>query len=238
MKDEFVNRLNKVLKYGADHSTVENLLSQLSAPEHLLTRTGHPSRSDFRGVLSDALRDHGRDKEADLLQSGRHVVVHEGQVKPGRFTWQHLQEAMRQVDTSLFHPTVMPPGPYRTTAEWGPSLKWTPNENVSYRAAEERLYQPHLDDANREVVHHEDGVPHVGCTDDTCDTDDVPITETAKTWLDNSLKWQIRAASDGHREATGVALTEDQMKALYNHPLVKQVLNTPIEEPVPEQEAQ
>lgn len=96
MKDDLITNLNKVL-YSADHSTVENLLTQLASPEHLLTRTGHPSRSDFRGVLADALQDTGRDEEAGHLRSGRHVVVHEGKVVPGRFSSQGVIDRLHQL---------------------------------------------------------------------------------------------------------------------------------------------
>jgi hypothetical protein len=234
VSDDLTDKLNRVLKYSADHSTVENMLHQLGQPEHLLTRIGHPSRTDFRGVLSDALRDHGRDQEADLLHQGGHVVVHDGKVKPGRFTWEHLQHAMSRADHELFNPNVMERGPYRTTLETGPSIDWIPADDADPDAVEEEMYQPHIDDSNRPVVHHnKDGIPHVGITDDTCNTEDVPITKAADRYRNTVLNEQLGWIGDmDHNPAT-----PEHLESLRTHPLVEAVSKAPIEEPVPDKGA-
>lgn len=85
MSEKFSEDLSKVL-YTADQSTVENLLGQLARPEHDRTRWGDPDGDHhLRGVAADALQDNGRDREADHLRSGRHVMVQDGKVVPARF---------------------------------------------------------------------------------------------------------------------------------------------------------
>ncbi len=76
----------------ADDSDVQNLLAQLAHPQHNHTRWGTPEHPEndrtFRMTLADALRDVGRDREADWVQDlNRHILVgQDGQVVPGRFT--------------------------------------------------------------------------------------------------------------------------------------------------------
>jgi hypothetical protein len=85
-----------------------------------------------------------------------------------------------------------------------------------------------LDEKDKEHVYHEDGVPHVGVTDETCNTEEVPITEAAHYFqhelVPSNLDW-----------VQGAGLPVDRDAAL-NHPLVKAVANAPIEEPVPQEE--
>jgi hypothetical protein len=230
VKDDFPEKLSRAIRYSMD--TVTNLLEQLNHPDHNATRWGHPDRSDFRGVVADALQDNGRDQEADLLRSGKHVVVHEGKVKPGRFTWEHLGDAMHAADHTLFNPTAMPPSQYRRTMQVSPGIDWTPADGVDYthRQVEERLNQPHLDDTNRADVHHEDGIPHVGMVDDTCARDDVPITGAAQNYKDHILTPQLRWIE--HHLGP---MSEEERQGYLNHPLVQNVLKAPFEEPVPEE---
>jgi hypothetical protein len=98
---DFSEQLSKALQYTADKSTVDNLLHQLSQPEHDQTRWGQGDHT-FRGVVADSLQDNGRDSEAQLLRGGGHVVVRDGQVLAGQFTPRHLNAAYQRVrDHSL-----------------------------------------------------------------------------------------------------------------------------------------
>jgi hypothetical protein len=96
-QDSRLARTLAAIHYAASHSDVENLLDQLSSPEHDVTRWGGPSADrTFRGILADALSENGREPEAELLRNPtQHVVVHEGQVRPGRWTLRHLREHAR-----------------------------------------------------------------------------------------------------------------------------------------------
>lgn len=96
-KDKFAKDLNDVLRFGStpDRVHVEDALGRLGSPEHLLTRAGHPKGdSFFRGQVADLLEDAGRTDEAHLIRQGGHVVVHDGKVKPGRFTIRPLYDAV------------------------------------------------------------------------------------------------------------------------------------------------
>lgn len=101
-------------------STHEALLEQLSSPEHAVTRGGGELGEDqkgFRNAVADSLRDAGRDGEADLVQDhGQHVVVHEGQVKKGRYTHDHINHALTELDDHLWEhlgDDYSPPVSYR-----------------------------------------------------------------------------------------------------------------------------
>jgi hypothetical protein len=86
--DDLILELNRVLKYS--HETVQNLLTQLSGPEHAQTRQGGPNADrTFRGVLADAIDETDRpdaDLESALLRDGgQHVIVHGGVVRPAKY---------------------------------------------------------------------------------------------------------------------------------------------------------
>jgi uncharacterized protein (TIGR02996 family) len=84
---KFNDHLNEALKYNADQSTVDNLLSQLSSDEHAATRLGSGDHT-LRLVAADALQENGREPEANLLRKqDQHVMVHEGKVVPARRTF-------------------------------------------------------------------------------------------------------------------------------------------------------
>lgn len=74
----------RVVRYAADHSQVAHMLNTLAGPDHAATRAGDPSNDaqTFRGVLADALQDHGREEEADHLRGKGRVFVQDGQVRP------------------------------------------------------------------------------------------------------------------------------------------------------------
>jgi hypothetical protein len=90
--------LNRVLKYS--HDDVHNLMTQLASPEHNHTRWGgEQADHTFRGVLADALQESGRETEAGLLRTpDQHVVVHEGKVRAGKFTPQHLEDRLQDAE--------------------------------------------------------------------------------------------------------------------------------------------
>jgi hypothetical protein len=113
---DFIADLNRVLKYSAD--TVENLLTQLSHPDHNATRWGQGDHI-FRGVLADALQENDRHTEADLLrQPDQHVVVQDGKVRAGRFTDRPVRDAERRV---LQHVEQWSGEP----AHWYPEIGWS-----------------------------------------------------------------------------------------------------------------
>lgn len=95
---DFHRELNRVLRYSMD--TVTNLLDQLASPEQFHTRIGKGDRH-LRLVAADALQDHNRESEANLLRSDGHIVIHNGQVKPGRLTLRPLQEYREHVANRL-----------------------------------------------------------------------------------------------------------------------------------------
>lgn len=86
-------------RYGRtdySHETVANMLRQLLESQHDATRWGFQEGDrNFRMALADALRDAGREAEADLVESGRHVMVDQsGQVRPARFSHARHQQAL------------------------------------------------------------------------------------------------------------------------------------------------
>jgi hypothetical protein len=93
---DFAVAYSRVVRYSAENAA--EFLRQLSLPEHAATRRGLPDGDRvFRLAASDALRDADRHPEADLLEdTAKHVVVHDGVVKPGRYTHRHVQEAVRR----------------------------------------------------------------------------------------------------------------------------------------------
>jgi uncharacterized protein (TIGR02996 family) len=86
-------------RYDASPEDLAGMLHLLSQPEHEALRQGHGGDHTHRMIVSDALRENGRDAEADLLaEPARHVVVHDNQIKPGRWTLRHLHRAIRDFE--------------------------------------------------------------------------------------------------------------------------------------------
>lgn len=90
---EYAGEYERALHYEADDATVHHFLTELAKPEHNETRWGTGGDQTMRSVAADAFSDVGREREGELLRGGGHVVVHEGKVKPGRFTHKHVWNA-------------------------------------------------------------------------------------------------------------------------------------------------
>lgn len=85
----------KALRYAADEDTVALGLKSLTPEDR------HPADhlTENRARLSDAMREAGRDGEADLLADpATHVVVHEGKVVPGRFDFRHISNHLSALE--------------------------------------------------------------------------------------------------------------------------------------------
>jgi hypothetical protein len=128
VSDDLTNKLNRVIRY-ADTGTVDNLLQQLNLPEHQEARRGQTD-SHLRGITADALQDVDRDKEADLLRSGQHVVIKDGTVRPGYFSLHALSPALNRVRQHV--------------------LRMTGDDNVRH------TFQIHSPDSTKFEVHHPD----------------------------------------------------------------------------------
>jgi hypothetical protein len=157
MNDDLPKKLNRILKYGADHSTVENLLSQLASPEHLHTRLGpdheqsDPERSDHirRAVTADALQEHNRNSEADLLRDrGQHVMVQGGKVIPARLTHvgvppveTYLPPEPDDEDVTLYryHPSTE----YMIGSHWGGNPAWCSSDDFEVYPTLDELRSNH-----------------------------------------------------------------------------------------------
>lgn len=78
----FADEYEHALRYEADDATLDHLLS----PQHLDTDTlwgTHPEAELRRGVLADALSDHGREEEAGWVRDHkRPIAVADGKVVP------------------------------------------------------------------------------------------------------------------------------------------------------------
>jgi hypothetical protein len=220
---EFNKRLNEALKYNADQQTVDNLLGQLSSPEHTNTRRGYGGDHHLRLVAADALQDGGREDEAHLLRTPeQHVVIEDGKVKKGSFTFRHILNAMRQVD-GLLH------------SRSDPSLHWLPNYDDNdegdgddfYERNEEVFHNFHFGSEHRPLIQHtDDNEPYAECVDETCHQSEAPLSQMGSHWVDEYLENALSQPSRG--------LSDAEQDAIRNHPLVNAVRNAPIEEAVPE----
>jgi hypothetical protein len=112
--DDLIPELNRVLKYS--HETVQNLLTQLSGPEHTQTRQGGPNADHtFRGVLADAIdetdRPFAQKESARLRDPKQHVFVpvtedhHQfaGSVMPATYTADHIHDMTHLIRHHLIH---------------------------------------------------------------------------------------------------------------------------------------
>ncbi len=97
----FHDALSAALRYSAD--TVTNLLTQLQQPEQNEHRWGTDGgQQGLRHVLADAMDESQRHTEADLLrQQGQHVMVHEGRVRPAKFTTHRIRRAASQYANTI-----------------------------------------------------------------------------------------------------------------------------------------
>lgn len=117
---DYPKHYHKALQFSADHSAVPYLLS----PESLTDADRHGGAGadhTKRGVIADYLQDLGRDGEAQLLRSGRHILIHQGTVQPGRFTVRHLAKAVAAVRDYATRMTGDDPTPW-TVHDGGPGL--------------------------------------------------------------------------------------------------------------------
>lgn len=96
MSSKYPEEIDRALKYAAETSDVRSFLSLLSRPEFEQTRWGQGDHTP-RMVAADAFEEAGRGQEAELLRSGRHVVIRGGKVKPGRFAVWRLAHAYGDV---------------------------------------------------------------------------------------------------------------------------------------------
>jgi len=94
----------------ADQDTINNMMGQLNHPDNNPHRWGeNEPLHGVRGPLADALEESGRGQEAALLrQPKQHVILHEGRIVPGRFTAEHIENALDHIDQNIDQPGVFP----------------------------------------------------------------------------------------------------------------------------------
>jgi hypothetical protein len=225
VKDDFPAKLSRAIRYSMD--TVTNLLTQLNHPDHLLTRIGHPDRSDFRGVVADALQDNGRDSEADLLRSGKHVVVHEGKVKPGRWTHRPFEEHRNRLSAAIraeggwdeAHPPL-PNGFPNHPRTFMPDSYWT-------GADDDDLDTWHADDLSQHEL-DENGIPMLEGSTFTCHDFQAPAHQAPKEWTD-----LLTDTMFDHRNGVLNHLPPDRRAHL--EAIANEGHSLSLEEPVPEE---
>jgi hypothetical protein len=86
---------NAQATHYTDPDTINTLMEQLNHPDNNAHRWGlDEPLHGVRGILADALDENGHEKEAELLRTpGQHVITHNDQIVPGRFTDQHTHHA-------------------------------------------------------------------------------------------------------------------------------------------------
>lgn len=180
-----------------------------------------------REIVADYLQDLGRDEEAALLRSGKHVVVHEGRVKPGRFTLEHLEQATRRVDDHIHEPTPRV-GYHRM--DYGLDFVG-PDPTGEYESA--IIHEPGMEDdgmpayqslPNQEAHHwdHETNTPVVRWNDHGCADGEVPIGKLREHLRDDYHRHADWMVSSGYNTPEVAA----RVKAASEH-----LLTVPIDEP-------
>jgi hypothetical protein len=193
--DDYAKNYSRAVRYSADAAGAHHLLS----PESLTDadRWGGPGADHTkRGVIADYLQDLGRDEEADHLRSGRHVVVRDGKVEPGRWTLRPLHDYADDVATMIYQAGA--DGDWE--AQHPPFHVGTPHEihnhpvdflpGASFQDVKPDPYGGHdyLDEADAHRSPHrvhrdaKTGLPLVRGSTFTCHDFEAPIHEAAQQW--------------------------------------------------------
>lgn len=180
---EFPKHYSQALRYSADHSSVPHLLS----PESLTDADrwgGKHADHTKRGVIADYLQDLGRDSEAGLLRSGRHVLIENNEVKPGRWTLEPINEHRRRVRQALLDSGWEAAHPGPPNASYSDPNSALPSASFTAR----RRYDEFLDhdvkaaEPHRHHYDEETGLPMVDGSTFTCHDFECPVSKAATEW--------------------------------------------------------
>jgi hypothetical protein len=223
----FATHYAAALKYAME-SPWESFRKQLESEPELRWGT-HEKAAEVRPIAADAYAEETGDEHgAGLLRDPKqHVVIHEGKVKKGRFTLDHISSALNDIgDHFEEHNQHNPTGHVDADP--------TGQHYLSHELVDPHEYDPDFMEGPGELPEHHVRVVDIG-GDHPVHLGDHPWKDVGKALAD-SVDDEAERATDWHGTTDDSGEEFSDFADEYER-LLKNLREAPFEEPVPEKKS-